>query len=82
MNRDDGAVEADGLELDAQQPLALHLREDPIENAGFRPAVHAGVDGVPVAKAHWQRSPFAGVLSEKVNIALRTGRFWCETLPR
>ena len=40
----------------------LQLREDPIQDAAFGPAIHAGVDGVPVAEACGQAAPFAALL--------------------
>ena len=40
----------------------LQLRENPIQHAAFGPAVHAGVDRVPVAEALGQAAPFAALL--------------------
>jgi len=40
----------------------LQLREYPIQNTQLRPAIHAGVDRVPVAEALRQAAPLAAVL--------------------
>ena len=64
MHLDDGAVEADRLNLHADQLLMLQLLEKPIEYAGFRPAIHARVNGVPVAEAPGQSTPLAAVLRD------------------
>lgn len=64
MHLDDGAIETDGLNLDAHELLMLQLLEQSIQHAGLRPAVHARVDRVPVAKALRQRPPFAAVLRD------------------
>lgn len=50
MQFDHGAVQADDLKPNADQLLMLQFLEQPIEYSGFRPAVHASVDRVPVAE--------------------------------
>lgn len=62
MNLDDRAIQAGRLDLDANQLLALQLREQPIQHAGLGPAVHASVNGMPIAKALRQCTPFAAIL--------------------
>src|ERR1039457_5780987 len=67
MYLDDRTVEADRLDLDADQLLMLQLLERAIQHTGLRPAVHQRVDPVPVAKALGQRTPFAAVLGNIKN---------------
>src|SRR5512139_1908656 len=62
MDFDDGTVQAHRLELDAYDLSMLQLLEHPIEHAALGPAIHAGVDGVPVAEAFGQAAPLAAVL--------------------
>ena len=42
--------------------MPLQLLEHPVEYPALGPAVHAHVDGVPVAEAGRQPSPFAAML--------------------
>ena len=65
VNLYDRAVQAHRFDLDADQLFALQFGEQSIEHAGFRPAVHAGIDRVPVAEALRQRPPFAAVLRDE-----------------
>lgn len=58
----DGAVQTDLFNLDADELFFLQFLEQPIQHAGFGPAVHAGVDRMPVAKALGPCPPFAAVL--------------------
>ena len=51
MNLHDGRVHRHGFDFDADQLLALQFLEDGVEHAVLRPAVHAGVNGMPVAEA-------------------------------
>src|ERR1035438_9223591 len=67
MYLDDGTVEADRLDLDADQLLMLQLLEQAVQHSGLRPAVHASVDRVPIAKALGQRSPLAAILGHIKN---------------
>src|SRR5450755_1428156 len=67
MYLDDRTVEADRLDLDADQLLMLQLLEQAVQHTGLRPAVHPRVDRVPVAKALGQRTPFAAVLGHIKN---------------
>ena len=61
MRLDAGAVEADDLDPYLEELQHLQLLEDPIENAGFRPAAHARVDRVPGAVLGRQAPPGAAV---------------------
>jgi hypothetical protein len=62
MHLDDGAVQRDRFDLDAHDLSMLQLLEHPIQHAQLGPAVHAGVDRVPVAEALGQAAPLAAVL--------------------
>ena len=64
MHLHNGAVHRHRLELDAHDLLSLQMLEDPVKHAVLRPAVHPGVDGVPVAKPCRQSSPFAAMLGD------------------
>lgn len=55
-------VQRDGFDLDAHDLLQLKLLEDPVHHTAFRPAVHASVDGVPVAEPLKQTAPLAAML--------------------
>ena len=48
MNFDDRAVEGYGLDFDPHDLCLLQALEDTIQDAVLRPAVHSGVDRVPV----------------------------------
>ena len=45
------AVQADRLDLDPDDLLALQVLEKPGHDPGLAPAVHAGVNGMPVAES-------------------------------
>ena len=62
MHFDDGRVHLHGLDLEAHDLLPLQALEDAIQHAVLGPAVHARVDGVPVAKAFRQSAPLAAML--------------------
>ena len=62
MHFDDGAVQANRLDLDAHDLNMLQLREHAIEHAILGPAIHARVDGVPIAESLGQPAPLATVL--------------------
>lgn len=51
MHFDQGAVQRNGLDLDADDLLALQVFEKSAQNPRLAPAVHARIDGVPVAKS-------------------------------
>src|SRR5438876_380832 len=65
MNLNDRTVQTHRLNLDADELLALQLREEPIQNARLGPAVHTRINRMPVAKALRQRAPLAAVLRYK-----------------
>ncbi len=67
MNLHNGRVHRNGFDPDADQLLALEFLEDGVEHAVLGPAVHPGVDGVPVAKALGQTAPLAALLSHIQN---------------
>ena len=62
MHLDDGAVQRHRFQLEAHDPLPLQLLEHPVEHPALRPAVHAHVDGVPVAVPGRQPPPLAAML--------------------
>ena len=64
MDLDDGAIHRHGLELDTHNLLALQVFEHLVQHTVLRPAVHAGVNGVPIAKSWRQSSPFAAVFGD------------------
>ena len=55
-------VQRHGLDLETDDLRMLQLRKDSIQYATFGPAIHAGVDRVPVAEAFGQAAPFAALL--------------------
>ena len=57
-----GTVQRPGFDLETDNLRMLQLREDSIQDATFGPAIHAGVDRVPVAEACGQAAPFAALL--------------------
>ena len=62
MHFDDGAVQANRLDLDAHDLSMLQLLEYAIEHPILGPAIHARVDGVPIAESLGQSAPLATVL--------------------
>src|SRR5580658_879979 len=65
MNLNDRTVQTYRLNLDADELLALQLREEPIQHSSLGPAVHTRVDRMPVAEALRQCAPLAAVLGHK-----------------
>jgi len=57
-----GRVQAESLDTDAHNLLQLQLFKDPVEGAALGPAVHARVDGMPVAEPLRQSTPLVSVL--------------------
>ena len=62
MDLDARGVERDRFDLDAHDLRSLQLLEHAIKYTGLGPAVHARVDGVPVAKPLGQSAPLAAML--------------------
>ena len=67
MHFDDGRVQGNGLDLDAHDLFALQFLEDAVQHAALGPAVHAGVDGVPVSETLGQAAPLAFLLGHLQN---------------
>ena len=67
MHLDDGAVQGKRFDLDAYYLFLLQFRKDPIQHAGFGPAIHAGVDGMPVTKPFRQAPPLAAMFRDEQN---------------
>ena len=83
MHLDDGAVQGNGLDLDADDLFLLQFRKDPIQHPGFGPAIHTGVDGMPVAEPFRQASPFAAMLGDEQDRVeyLQIGQTYIAPLP-
>jgi len=64
MHLDAGAVQAQRLDPDADQPVPLELLEHPVEHAVPGPAAHPHVDRVPVTEPLRQAAPLAAVLGD------------------
>lgn len=64
VHLDAGAFQRHGFDLDSHDLGLLQLLEHAIQHPGLGPAVHARVDGVPVAEALGQAAPFAAVLGD------------------
>ncbi len=62
MHLDTGAIQRDGFDFDTDDLLLLQLLESAIKYTTFCPAIHAGIDSVPVAKAFGQTAPLAAML--------------------
>jgi hypothetical protein len=62
MHLDGGRVQMDGLDLEAHDLLPLQLFKDVVQYAVLGPAIHARVDGVPIAKTLRQSAPLAPLL--------------------
>ena len=67
MHFDRGTVQRDCFDLDTDDLSMLQLREYPIQHTALRPAIHASVDGVPVAEPLGQTAPFAALLGHIQN---------------
>src|SRR5215207_9590719 len=65
MDFDDSAVQANRLDSDAHDLSMLQLLKHTIEHLG--PAIHARVEGVPIAESQGQPAPFATVLGHVQN---------------
>ena len=64
MYLDARAVERHGFDLDAYHLSTLQLLEHPVENPCLGPAIHARVDGVPIAEPLGQSTPLAAMLCD------------------
>jgi len=67
MHLHDGAVQRDGLQFDGDKLFLLQAGEDPVQHSCFAPAVHASVNGVPVAQAFGQPAPLTAVFRHMQN---------------
>jgi len=50
MYLDRCAVQAHVFDVNGQDLFLLQSGKDPIQDPGFAPAIHPGVDGMPIAK--------------------------------
>jgi len=64
VNFDAGRIPAHNLDADADDLLVLQLLEDAIQRAALGPAVHAGVNGMPISEALGQSAPRTTLLGD------------------
>ena len=62
MHFDRGAVQTNPLDPDRQNLLRLQPGKYPVQHPRLAPAVHPGVDGMPVAQMFRQAAPFTAML--------------------
>lgn len=62
MNLDDSAVQRHCFNANTHELRALQLFEHPVQHTALAPAVHAGVERMPIAKALGQAAPLAAML--------------------
>lgn len=62
MHLHDGAVQRNRLDSDAHDLSMLQLLEHPIQYTHLGPAVHPGIDRVPVAESLGHSAPLAAML--------------------
>jgi hypothetical protein len=62
-----GRIQTEGLDLDAHDLFQLQLLEDMAQGATFGPAIHAHIDGVPVAESPGKPTPLAALLGHIQN---------------
>lgn len=67
MDFDDSAVQPNRLDPDAHDLSMLQLLKHTIEHPILGPAIHARVEGVPIAESQGQPAPFATVLGHVQN---------------
>ena len=67
MHISDGVVQGNRFDLDTDDLFLLQFRKDPIQHAGLGPAIHPGVNGMPVAEPFRQAPPIAALFSDKQN---------------
>ena len=62
MHLDDGTIQRHRLDLDPDDLLLLQGRKDAIKHTCLGPAIHSGIDRMPVTEALGQPAPLAAVL--------------------
>jgi len=67
MHFDDGRVQRDSFNPDADDLLALQLLEHAIQHAALGPSIHTCVNGVPITETLRQPAPLATVLGHVQN---------------
>jgi hypothetical protein len=75
VHLDDGRVQGDSLDAHVHQALALQLLKQRIEYAGFGPAAHAHVYGVPGA-VHLEHWGLTDVHKSMITTSLETLSLW------
>jgi len=64
MHFDRSTVQGHRFDLDPDDLIVLQLREYPIQDAALGPPIHAGIDGVPIAKPLGQTAPLATLFGD------------------
>ena len=67
MNLHGRRIQTKSLDPDTHNLLQLQFLEHPVQGSILRPAVHARIDGVPIAKPLRKAAPFAPVLGHIQN---------------
>lgn len=67
LNLDYGAVQRHCLDAYTHELRALQLLEHPVQHTALAPAVHAGVERMPITKALRQAAPLAAMLGHVQN---------------
>jgi len=67
MNFYAGTVERDRLNFNGNELFPLEILKNPVESAFFTPAVHTGVNGVPVSEFFRQPAPLTAVFQNIEN---------------
>ena len=83
MDFDRRAVQRNGLHSESQNLLSLQTGKHSVHDTGLTPAIHPGVNGVPVAEVLGQPAPFAALLGHKENSVehLKVGQTHIAALP-
>jgi hypothetical protein len=60
---DGRTVQAHVFDVNGQDLFLLQPGKNPIQDAGFAPAIHPRIDRMPIAKILRQAAPFAAILN-------------------
>lgn len=64
MDLDEGTIQRHDFDLDPDDLGLLQLGKHAIQHPALRPAIHAGIDRVPVAEWRGEPTPFAPLLGD------------------
>lgn len=81
MDFDAGAVQRNSFNADTDDLLMLKLPKYMAQDTTLCPAIHAGIDGMPVGESLGQSSPLAAMLGNVKNDIENLQMEWL-TLPR